>query len=404
MIPPGEDKLLTILVAALGVVLVYLAGSSVSPLENVIVEKEQIASAVYYSTDTRPDMVIWFTLSSVATKDLSKVEARFFEVLDQVVSKPFNMQYMSECISRSKRQIKSQVEESGNLFAENVISDFLFGKDDGSTLHDLKTLAEYDDLEQWTENKWNSFIRQWISDAHHVSVLGVPSAAMSQRLKDEEESRVAARKEKLGQDGLKQLAEKLEAAKAENDKEIPRSLLEKFKTPGVESIKWINTITARSGLARNMGHLNNNIQSIVDKDRPDLPLFIHFEHIPSNFVHFTLLISTSTIPLTLRPLLPLYFDNFFNTPISRDGKTIPFEQIVMELEEATVSYEIGEGSRVGAPENIRASFHVEPERYSSAIEWLRQMLSESIFDETVRTYPSRSWNLLLSFDSDWLRL
>jgi Zn-dependent M16 (insulinase) family peptidase len=371
------------IVAALGVILVYLAGSSVSPLENVIVEKEQIASAVYYSTDTRPDIVIWFTLSSVATKDLSKVEARFFEVLKEVLSKPLNLQYMSECISRSKRQIKSQVEESGNLFAENVICDFLFGKDDGSTLHDLKTLKEYDELDQWKEEKWKNFIEKWISDASHVSVLGIPSAAMSQRLKDEEESRVAARKEKLGDNGLKKLGEKLEAAKAENDKEIPKSLLERFEIPGVESIKWIETITARSGLARKMGHLNNKIQNIINTDDPDLPLFIHFEHVPSNFVHFTLLISTSSIPLALRPLLPLYFDNFFNTPISRDGESIPFEQVVMELEEATVSYTIGEGSRIGAPENIRISFHIEPERYSSAIEWLRQMLSESIFDETV---------------------
>ncbi len=80
--------------SALNVLLVYLAGSSVSILENTLVEKEQAASAVYSSTDERPVSVIWFVLSSVATEKLAEVEKRFFEVLRETASKPLAMDYM----------------------------------------------------------------------------------------------------------------------------------------------------------------------------------------------------------------------------------------------------------------------------------------------------------------------
>ena len=71
---------------ALNVALLYLAGSSASLLENAIVEKEQIASAVYYSTEDHPSIEIRFTLTSVETEKLGQVEKRFFEILNSSAS------------------------------------------------------------------------------------------------------------------------------------------------------------------------------------------------------------------------------------------------------------------------------------------------------------------------------
>src|SRR5436190_5825003 len=264
--------------SALDVLLVYLCGSSVSVLENTIVEKEQLASSVTYWTDARPNMVIWLNPTSVQTENLEHVEKRVFEVLKETASKPLDMQYMRDCIRRERRQLKFSVEGSGHIFAGQVINDFLFGKRDGSTLRDLETLRGYDVIEGWTDTEWRDFLKKWISDADHVSVIGAPSANMSKKLKDDESARITARKEKLGEEGLRQLAKKLEEAKAENDKEIPSDLLTKFKVPGTDSINFIDTTTARSGIARKMGPLDNKIQKIIDADTPDLPFFIHFEH------------------------------------------------------------------------------------------------------------------------------
>lgn len=162
--------------------------------------------------------------------------------------------------------------------------------------------------------------------------------SLSRSLKSTEFARVAAQKKRLGDKGLKELEGRLASAKAENDREIPRHIIESFKVPDTSSIHFIPTVTARSGFARKLGRLENPIQDIIDHEDPDLPLFIHFEHVETNFVHLTLLLGTETIPLALRPLLSVYLENFFNSPILRNGQIIGFEQVIMELEKDTVSY------------------------------------------------------------------
>lgn len=375
---------------ALNVALLYLAGSSASLLENVIVEKEQIASAVYYATEDHPSIEIRFTLTSVETEKLEQVEQRFFEILKDAMDKELDMKYLKECIDRQRRTWKFSTESTASVFAEYVISDFLFGKRDGSTMRDVATLQEYDVLENWPESEWRSFIKKWIADAPHVSILGVPSQKLSAKIKNDEEARVAAQKERLGEKGLKELADKLEKAKAENDKEIPTETLAEFKIPGTESIHFMDTITARSGAALKAGHPDNKIQKIVDADESGLPLFIHFEHIPSSFVQMSLLISAQSVPIQLRPLLSVYTEAFFNIPVQRDGKTINFEQVVVELEKDTVGYSMENARPLGNSEMLRVSFQVELEKYETAIAWMQELCWNSIFDvERLRAINSR---------------
>ncbi|KAL4949336.1 Metalloenzyme, LuxS/M16 peptidase-like protein [Aspergillus filifer] len=386
----GPDSTDPVQTGAINVTLLYLAGSSASLLDNILVEKEQLASAVYYATDDRPSLEIRFTLTSVETKKLAQVEKRFFEVLKDAMSKDLDMKYLQECIDRQKRTWKFSTESSASSFAEYVISDFLFGKKDGSTLLDVASLKEYDILEKWTQDDWRNFIKKWISDAHHVTIYGTPSSKMSDRLKKEEEARVVAQKEKLGEDGLKKLADKLEKAKAENDKEIPKEMLESFKIPGIESIHFIDTTTARSGAALQLGRPDNKAQQMVDADKLDLPVFIQFEHIPSSFVQLSVLISAQAVPVQLRPLLSVYTEAFFNLPVTREGKTINFEQVVVELERDTVGYSIEGARALGNSEMLRISFQVELEQYSTAVAWLKELSWNSIFDvKRLRTITSR---------------
>ncbi|KAH0542239.1 hypothetical protein FGG08_003361 [Glutinoglossum americanum] len=373
--PDGNDSLLT---SALGVLMVYLCGSSISILENTLVEREQLASGIYYDIDWRLKSVISFTISGVATGQLAEVEKRFFEVLSETASKPLDMAYVLDCIRRQKRQTKSMAEASGYFFSDPVISDHLFGKRDGSTLRDLESLREYDVLEKWGNQQWTNFLREWISDAAHVTILGRPSKKLSKKLKMEEKARVERQKKRLGEKGLKELEMRLRNAKASNDIEVPRSLLEQFKIPGTDSIHFIKTITARSGFAKKMGPLDNRVQKIIDQDGPDLPLFIHFESVPSNFVHINIVLCTEKIPVEKRPLLSIYLTNFFNTPIIREGKRIEFEEVVVELEKDTVSYSIDPS----LPELVRVKLEVEPDKYEAAVRWIKEALWESVFDET----------------------
>ncbi|KAI9714357.1 MAG: hypothetical protein M1820_000318 [Bogoriella megaspora] len=375
--PDCDDHKLT---TAMDVVLSYLAGSSVGVLENTLVEKEQVCSTVWYNTDVRPKTVVWFTLTGVETEKLQAVNDRFFEILRETVSKPLDMEYLSECLKRFIRQIKYGSEDSANFFADVVIQDHLFGKRNGLDLREVENLNTAEGLAHWTEGEWQSFLRQWLSDAHHVSILGTPSAEMSERLDVEEKARVEALKERLGEDGLRQKQEELDAAKAENDEEIPEPLLKKFEVPGTDSIHFIPTTTARSGLAKDMGRLDNGIQDLIDKKASELPLFIHFEHIPSNFVSITLVMTSSSVPVKLKPLLSLFISNFFNTPVTRDGKKLDFEEATQLLEGDTVGYSFEPGP--SNSELLQVRFQVESDKYETAIRWMKTYLFDSIFEKT----------------------
>ena len=368
----------------------YLAGSPASVLENTLVEKEQVASGVFYECEYRPDTVIQLTLTGVATEELEQVEARFHELLRETAAQPIDLDYMRDCVQREKRQVNFYAESSGGFFTEPIVKDFLFGKRDGSTLKaDLENLGEYDILQTWGDFEWRHWLRVWMSEAHHISVIGKPSADLPNKIESKENARIAARKEQLGLEGLKDLSARLAAAKAENDKEVPKEVLKKFEVPNITSIHFINTTTARSGAARKMGSLQNPAQQVIDKDS-DRPLFIHFEHVQSNFVYLTLVLGTEAIPVSLRPLLNIYMENFFSTPILREGKTIGFEQVIMKLERDTVGYGMDSGQATGNPEVITIRMQVEAEKYQTAIQWLRDSMFSRIFDiDRVKSIMSR---------------
>lgn len=350
-------------------------------LENTLVEREQVASAVYYSIEIRPQILIQFNLSSVATDRLEQVEQRFFEVLRETASKPLDMTYLKDCITRERRMIKNSVESSATPFSEPIIYDFLFADRDGSMLKaDLSSLKEFDELATWPEEKWQRLIKGWMSDAHHVTILGKPSAMLSKKLKSEERARVEEQKKKLGPEGLKTLEKKLADAKAENDREIPKGVLEQFPVPSTSTIHFIGTTTARSGAAKKLGRLDNEMQKLVDNDNSQLPLFIHFEHVQSNFAHISLIISTESIPIPLRPLLSIYLENMFTSPIERNGQKIEFEQVIKELEKDTVDYSISAGNGIGNPELLVMRISVEVEKYELAIRWFKELIWDGSFD------------------------
>lgn len=372
-----DDKSETVL----NTLLMYLAGSSVSILVNTLVEKEHLASMVYFWVKSHYHQLIHFTLTSVATEKLADVEKRFFEVLKDHASRPLDMDYLKDCLHRFKRQVRYMAEVGNEEYKDSVIKDHIYGDRNGSHLKEaLETLDIFDELEAWTEKDWRNFLKKWIADAHHVSLLGKPSIKLSEKIKADEVARVKAQQEKLGEEGLKKLAEKLEEAKTENDKPIPQEIMEKLEVPGTDSIHFFETVTARSGLAKQLGTPDNKIQKVIDKDENGLPLYIHYEHISTSFVHFGLILGTACVPTELKPLLGVYLTNFFATPIMKDGKRIEFEQVVTDLEKDTIEYSLDRGTDVGNSEMVYIHFVAEAEKFEKIVQWLATLLVDSIFD------------------------
>ncbi|OAA61734.1 zinc metalloprotease [Niveomyces insectorum RCEF 264] len=368
--------------SALNVLLAYLCGSSASILENVIVEREELASSVSYLWESRPNSVIWLQPTGVATEKLAFVEQRLISLLKEVADKPFDMSYLRECISRERRQVKYQAESSESYYSSNIITAFLFGDRDGSTLATLKDLHEYDVLDAWTDEQWRAFFRTWIAHAHHVSILGKPSKALAKKLKAAEKARVAERRKQIGPEGLKKLQARLDQAKEVNDRPIPEAVLDQWEVPGTDSIHFIESHTARAGRAKSLGvEKNNAAQTLVDAATPgQLPLFLQFEDVPSNFVRVTVHVSTANVPVHLKPLLWIFSDNFFNSPLLRDGQLVDFEDVVKELEKDTVSYGFRSGDSFGDAESVAIQLRFEPDKYATIVRWLRALMFEAVFD------------------------
>jgi Zn-dependent M16 (insulinase) family peptidase len=375
--PHCADALLT---AALNIALLYLAGSPAAVLDNTIVEREHLASGVYFQIDSRPRTEISFSISGVQTEKLDFVEKRFFEVLQDAMSKELDMSFMRDCIERQVRTLKFNTEASSTAFSGHIISDFLYGKRDGSTLETAATLHEYATISSWDQEQWRTFIKENISHGHHVSILGRPSATLSAQLKSDEATRLEQQKRNLGPEGLKRMQDKLDQAKAENDKVIPADLLAGFKVPSTESIHFVKTSPARSGPALDVGRPQNKYQKIIDADSSVNPLFLDFEHIPSNFVRIYFIISTQNLPLELLPILSIYMEAFFNLPVQRDGHKVDFEQVVIELERDTVGYDIHSAEDLGNIECLRVGLQVELEKYTIAIDWIKGLLWNSVCD------------------------
>ena len=373
--PPVTDQ---VRMTAMAVLLGYLAASSASVLENIIVEREQLATAVFYSVTPRPDSVIEFNLSGVAASQLAAVEQRFVELLRETSAGKLDMAYMRDCLDQERRRQMFQAENSADFFSSGALTTELFARD--RNLEYLSHLREFDDLSHWSEEQWLKLMKDWLVDANRITILGRPSAALAAKLKSEEERRVAEQIKKLGESGLRELGEKLKKATAENDRPIPNGMLDSYKIPPTDTIHFVHTTPARSGSAKDLGRYENPIQDVINKEKSTLPLFLQFEHIPSNFVNINLLISTSAIEVSLRPLLAVYMENFFNTPIMKDGKRMEFEDVVKHLERETVGYKMGSASEMGNSELLRVSFQVERSKYSTAIQSIKDLMWNSIFD------------------------
>ncbi|OWY55736.1 metallopeptidase [Alternaria alternata] len=362
---PGPKTIDNLAETAITILFLYLSGSPVSVLVNTLVEKEHLGSNVFCRCTEHTDMMIRWWLTSVETDKLADAEKRFVEVLKQHASKPLDMSYLKHCLHRFKRQTRYMYEIGMDEYKHPIIKDHVFGDRNGKHLeHTMATLDVFDTLGKWTEEEWRACLNKWMVDAHHVSILGKPSKALSDKIEADEIARVKAQQEKL----------------EENDKPIPEEIIAGVQVPSTESIHFYETTTARSGLAKKLGTSKNNIQQIVDKDENGLPLFIHFEHIPTSFVHLGLALGTASLPTELKPLLGVYLTNFFATPIMKDGKRIEFEEVITRLDQDTIEYSMDRGTDIGSSEIIYVPFIAEADKFETVVLWLRSMLVDSVFD------------------------
>ena len=131
--------------------------------------------------------------------------------------------------------------------------------------------------------------QRYYIDPPSVTVTGRPSAALAEKLENEEKKRVDAQIKKLGSEGLKKAEKELEEAKAEHDTPIPSEILKQFKIPDVKSIAWIPVKSVQQqGKGREpstVATTNPDLAKHINADGQELPFFVQYDDVEVRSSH-----------------------------------------------------------------------------------------------------------------------
>ncbi|KAL8292284.1 hypothetical protein RQP46_001750 [Phenoliferia psychrophenolica] len=332
---------------AVEIMSVYLTDSAVSPLYKQFVEiDEPLCTDISFYSSTENPSIITAYLSSVPSEGLDSIDGKFKAALARLASEEIDMKRMTSVIERSRLQLLNAIEtDAADALSNSILTDALFGAEDGSDLGPQLSEVDYTVVAGWSAKDWQDLLSHYYVNAHSVTIIGRPSASLADKIEKDEKDRVAETVAKLGPDGLAALAAKVDAAQKDNDRAIPPEMIKQFAVPDVTKIDWIKVESARSagvakaGLTAEASASSGAVQRHVDADGVQLPLFVQFDHIQSNFIEISIVLFAG--PESDRALVPLYLDTFFSLPVTRaDGTKLAFEEVVAKLDAETLSYSI----------------------------------------------------------------
>ncbi|KAF8922457.1 Metalloenzyme, LuxS/M16 peptidase-like protein [Mucidula mucida] len=373
---------------ALDMLSTYLTSSPVAPLNKEYVEVENpLCTYIYFYQESRANHVeLPIYIGSVPTEHLADFDQKLKSSLQKIVETGIDMDRMQMLINRDERQLRSKLESSkGDTFSSTVISDFLYGPEDGSELAKaVDDIKQYEELRKWTSKQWTDLLSETYIKPSSIVVIGKPSAALAKKLEEDEKARIAEQVKKLGPDGIKEVTKVLEEAKAEHDRPIPTDVLTDFLIPDVKTIAWIPVQSVQeAGKGReSVPSKEIPLATHVHKDGQPLPFFVQYDHVESDFVTVHGYFSLAKLPNNLRPLLSTYISAFFALPIHRQsGEVLTHEEVINKLDDETVSYDVGLGTAGAFGEMLRISIKVEVASYETAVAWLRDLLFGARFDK-----------------------
>lgn len=336
---------------------------------------------VNYSIIENSSSAIFFSFENVPTSKLNEVVPKLISILTELSQQSGSNQLdygrLNTVISRHRAECLTHIENNPHFcIASMSIGDMLYGESSEDMRQRLNQVDELYALEKEPLEFWMSLIRDYLVDAPHVVIRGIPSIEEQKRLSQEDEERLAARAKSLGKAGLQEKENVLLKSTEVNEKPPPVDMLTCVPIPDVNSIKF---------------HSIQNFTSKSDQQHPNFdvsksPLFFQIDHIKTNFVYLFVLMDSSELSSELRFYLQLYLELIMESPIVRGDKTIPYEQIVEELEADTVA----NTTRIGLESASRFTcgpfshtaclmLQVEPTKLDKGIQWIRELLYETQF-------------------------
>lgn len=379
-----EDKAISSLsgyeeLMAISSLLDYLNTTATSPLQRDFVEcDEPYCSSVNHSVIENSTSYFYISFESVGTEYLDLVANKLFELLTNIVTgkELLNIDRLKTIISRKIVRILSTAETSPHsVVIGPIIGHFLYGT--GSLKERCQDIPLLEKFMKFEEKFWLSLIDKYMigPNARYVCVLGEPSPEEMKSMSTTEEERIAKQKDEL-KDKLQGFGERLKSAVSENERAPPAELLKCVDVPSTDNIKF------------------HTIERTVVEDK--LPFRLQIDSIKTNFIGMTLQMNTSHLSKADRLYLPLMSEIILECPIERDGRLLPYEEVVEEIFSDTICQESGIGLSSGTFFTgmfgmlFGVSMQVEISKYDKAVQWFREILYKTNFTpERIKTVVTR---------------
>lgn len=118
---------------------------------------------IYFYEDeraTRGDLAIY--VGSVPVGHLVSFPERLRTSLARIAEEGLDMERMAMVLNRNERQLRSKIESSkGDAFSTTIITDFLYGKEDGSELQPaLNEIDSHEVLKEWSGKQWADLLKK----------------------------------------------------------------------------------------------------------------------------------------------------------------------------------------------------------------------------------------------------
>ncbi|EMG47579.1 hypothetical protein SBY92_004727 [Candida maltosa Xu316] len=387
--PDGNDTLVNVAIDMIGS---YFTDSAISIFNKNLIEIENpLSTDVDYTTDDYYRTAINFTFNGVPSDKLYDLDESVKKLIkEQTNPSNFELEYMRQIVNQQKLKFVASTEKSAAVFSNVATLEFIYGKPDGSDLEKWsKDLKEFETLSNWTAEQWTKIIDEYLVQNKSATIIGKPSSKLNELMKQQNKQIHKEIKERFGNDGLKKLQEKLDAAQAVNDIPIPEELLTKFTKPDPSKIKFISTKSYKAGNTKDIVDISSNsyiedddLSLLLKKDTPsDFPLFMHLEDFKSQFATIEIVMSSTRLDPRLLSYMSI-MEEIFSMSIETPSKYIPYEQVIADINSDLIEHHLDNGYDSQFLELISIKAKFETKNYSKAIGWLYNITKYVKFEES----------------------
>lgn len=365
---------------ACSILMRYLSDTSVSPLMREMVEiPDPYASKVGYNIGENYESLLYFSFDNVPLEKIDKVFAKYVSVIQKIANgdEKIDMKRLTTVIDKAVLEALNSLESNPHDdIAFHTIGYVLYGNSEEDFNDRLNSNRQLTELRIKTEDYWISLLKQYFVNGKYICIRAVPSIKEQQRMAKEELERIEKQRSDLGAKGLEEKEKKLLEAMKMNEINPPVAMLTDVAIPSVEKMNFHPLKIFRS----------SDKVSPPGLDLLSLPVYAEAFDLHSNFVYIITSLDTEKVPLELRPYLLLLTELLTESPILRDGKLVPYEEVVAQLEADTVAT----GTRIGLEgasrftcgpfsNTISIMIQVEQKKYETGARWLHELLHQTQF-------------------------